>query len=139
MFVEVFPLTYLLYNFVPFIGVLPYQWFHIDFSRLYAYGMIGDLQLAKSNMQCSGFDISNTTTPADYTFMGNVEWYLDVINTTQNFYLGVKDTSLGIYDPGVFDLFITRWIKSFLILIMPIFSMILEIDAAQLKTNLVPL
>ena len=62
LFVEIFPLTYMLYNFVPLFGSIPYSMYHVDFSRLYAYSMLGNITTAQSNLACAGFNIKETTT-----------------------------------------------------------------------------
>ena len=66
---------------IPFMGPMLKAHFHIDWSHLYAFGAIGDISMARTNMKCVAniyADIGAKLKP-DYKFASDTDYYLNSI------------------------------------------------------------
>ena len=70
---------------IPIVGPILKDAFHIDWSRTYAYGALGDTAMATSNMKCAAntyADLAEDFVP-DYVFEQDNDFYLQSISAAQ--------------------------------------------------------
>ena len=70
---------------VPVIGPILKDAFYVDWTRTYAYGVLGDAAMATTNMKCAAntyADISKNFEP-DYVFEQDNDFYLQSIGASQ--------------------------------------------------------
>ena len=90
--------------------------------------------MARTNMECAGFDYSNfKTSVTDYAYMADTDYYLSAMSASQQAYLAYIDLHLGFLDMDWLSFFFFfKILKGILILIYPISTMLLELDIKDL-------
>ena len=70
---------------IPFFGPIFEDAFKVDWSRTYAYGALGDIAMATTNMKCAAntyADLSKLFKP-DYVFEQDNDFYLQSVGAAQ--------------------------------------------------------
>lgn len=75
-----------------------FSWLAIDGSRVYSYGILGDIKMARNNSRCASniyVGLSDVFKP-DYKFAGDTEFYLSSFAAAQSFYLAFNEWERGM-------------------------------------------
>ena len=116
-----------------FIGIFfLFGWFPVDWSRLYAYGTLGDISMATTNMRCASntyADLDGSFVP-DYVFEQDNDFYLNSIAAGQQFYLALADMHLGFLSFGTFG--IAGWLRWATMTLFAAVTLVLQLDTAKI-------
>ena len=108
------------------------SWMEIDWSKMYAYGVLGDISMATTNMRCAAntyADLDGSFVP-DYVFEQDNDFYLNSIGAGQNFYLAIADMDLGIL--RFFTFGIAGWLRWAAMTLFAAVTLILQLDTAKI-------
>ena len=139
-------LFWILWTQTTFFGLWPWWWanvvgpyFHVDWSRTYQHGVLGDIQMARNNSRCASniyVGISDVFKP-DYKFAGDTEFYLNSVQAAQSFYLAFLDWGDNV--GWLYTLWplgpIIELIYNGAILAMVISSLLLYLDMTKLQLS----
>jgi hypothetical protein len=102
----------------------------VDWSKLYAYGALGDVSMATTNMRCAAntyADLDGSFVP-DYVFEQDNDFYLNSISAGQQFYIALADMKLGFLQFLLFPKFF-RWAAMTLFASI---TLVLQLDTAKI-------
>jgi hypothetical protein len=113
--------------------------FDIDWTTLYAYGVIGDIFMARNNANCTAniYFETKEILKVDRVFASDADYYLNGIQASQEFYLALYNLHVeGLKTIPIFRWFIgipleiVRW---FALIGFPIITIMLQVDTESLQ------